>query len=355
MEYVPIMRLRQTESQVLWRVNGKPVFPLLEIVDQKVFDNFSITDYSFKQGIMFDLPCYLMESDNKYFGGVLKMFNSLTATSNQLKQAEFYKKNAKSIGIPVVSAQAIRVGLDYGDLVIGYNALDKKTLPKIAVRVFVSSIDLSSKNINSFKKLVTSLRDSDIILLDIVEFDGVESNVVKNLEMLVKLIPLENKKKTFILNAFDVADWRKDVHLYAPLLSKLFGLAGFGDFATMPRTELAGGGGGTTSVIRYTVGWEKKLIHSTSLTDFKDAKKKLKNKTVWTDAKANGHFNNCNPCKEIDVLDTEWKTFWKMFRIEHHVNVVLSNVLPDYVKYTKPDDFDMHGYDAIYKNTDLKG
>jgi hypothetical protein len=349
MEYIPILRLRQTESKILKEINGKTICPLLEIVDSKSFQSFTAKNYKFSKDLMIDLPIYLTEEENRYYVGVTEILDGVNGASKQLKQAEFYKSNAKNIGIPVVSSKSIKIRLDYNDLLIGYNALDKTTFPKIAIRIFVNSIDLSPKNIASFKSLLSAIRDEDLLLFDVVEFDGVEQGAMNNLNILLALLSEKLKERSFILNAFDItSNWRSDVHHYAPVLSKLFGLGGFGDFATMPRHEDAGGASGTTSVIRYTIGWEDRLTHFAS-PSFQVSSTTLKNAQVWADAKTNGHFNMCNPCKQIDTKNTEWKTFWKMFRIEHHINTMLSNTLPNILKYKNPQDFDIDGWDAISK------
>jgi hypothetical protein len=336
--------------KILQKTPHKDIFPLLEIVDKKFFnDNTDKIKDRFSKGVLVELPPYLTDRGNKYFGGVINLLEGLDGDTRILRQTDFYKKNKDRINIPVISSSSIKL-LSYKDLIDGFNDL-KAHYPKIAVRIFIRSVELTDTNIKHLEDLMTLLRKDDIILLDVVEFDGVEQHILNNLEKIIDIIPKEKIPNSFILNAFDATgDWRVDVHHYAPLLAKLNNLSGFGDFATMPRFEEEGGSNTSTSVIRFFSPWDSELVHFKS-NSFADAKVKLKNSGIWRTVRNDGHFTSCDSCREINNKDTEWKTFWKIFRINHHINSIMTKTIPSMTKYNNPQDFDMDGYNNIFKKT----
>jgi len=353
MDYVPILRFRPVEFKILQKTSHSDIFPLLETVDKKSVSNVGKLKGKFAKGMMIELPCYLTENENKYFGGVMSVLQGYDGNTKTLRQVAFYKANKGKIDIPVVSSGSARL-ISYKDLLDGFDEL-KDSFERIAVRIFVGPIDISSTNMQNLMDLIKKIRKSDIILLDVVEFDGVEVEVMNNIKKVLNAITEEKKANVIVLNAFDATgEWKNDVHHYAPLLAKIFGLSGFGDFVTLPRYESAGGSNVPTSVIRYFSPWESKLIHFVSSSNFRDSKRKLKNSTIWKIAVTNRHFSACDSCVEIDKKDSEWKTFWKIFRINHHINSIMSETMQAMGKYQNPQDFDMEGYNNIFKKTNQK-
>ncbi len=356
MDYVPILRFRDTEVKILNQM-PKSALPLLEIVDEKWIKRLGQLKIPIDKGVMMELPCYLTEQQNKYSGGVESLLNLSRESTKIMKQAEFYLNNMKNLSIPVVSSPD-KIAVDYGELVKAYNELkpkaQKKGFEKIGVRVFVSRIQLSEQNKDNFRKLVKSMSEDDTLLLDVVEIDNLENNVLAQLKTLIDiLVDTKCKARVILLNAFDVKDWRKDSHDFGPLLAVRFNLAGFGDFATIPRDEFEGGRG-NTYVIRYFSSDDKVLHHFYSGKDFRDAKIKLTGNVVWKTALARGHLKNCDICEEINKKDSEWKTFWKIFRISHHINSMIKEVIPDIQKYKDIEDLDTVGWDIVSKKGNLK-
>lgn len=349
MEYTPILRFKPVELKILERIPTGNIFPLLEIVDLKTFGNINNVRSRFKNKIMVDLPRHLMQGENKHFGGVMSIFQSFGGNNFSSLQTDFYKKNSSKIDIPVVSSTRADIP-NYKELVDGFKAI-QIDFPTIAVRIFVNAIDIrqSPASVKELELLAGTLRESDIILLDVVSFDGVESYIMRNLGNVIKIFSGSKTKRVVILNAFDSdGDWRKDPHNYAPLLAKHFGILGFGDLATIPRIENAGGSSTTTSVIRFFSPWDVQLINFKS-SSFLKAKQDLIKSHVWQKSTNNGHFKSCPYCQEVFKKDTEWKTFWKFFRIEHHINCMITDIIPNMIKFGNTQDFDMIGFNNIFK------
>jgi hypothetical protein len=353
MRYIPILRFRPVELKILLSTPHNGIFPLLEIVDSGMINKLEKLKERFENGIMVDLPLYLLDNENKYFGGVMQLLEGLDGSDKSSKQVNFFKdkKNKEMVDIPVVSSESIRL-LSYKNLVDGFKKL-KDDYKKIAFRIFVRPVEISSTEFKYLEELVKLLRENDIILLDVVEFDSVEPQVLTNLQKIVDVIQENKKTNTFILNAFDVTgDWKRNSHHYAPLLVKITNVGGgFGDFATIPRSEDAGGSYTKTSIIRFFSPWDIKLVHFMSDKSFFDAKRQLKKSKLWQTSIDEGHFSLCDSCKEIDKKDTEWKTYWKFFRINHHINCMISNMMSCFETYNNPQDFDMEGYNNIFKKT----
>jgi hypothetical protein len=349
MEYTPILRFKPVELKILEKIQPTGVFPLLEIVDQQTFKNIDTVKKRFKE-IMVELPRYLIHGNNKHSGGIMRIFLSFGGNDLSSLQTEFYTKNKEKIDIPVVSSTTSEPGLvaNYKELVDGLKSI-KNDFSKVAVRIFVNPIDISEANIQSLKDLSSELRKDDIILLDVINFDGVESYILKNLGKIVDLIGSSEAKRIVLLNAFDSdGDWRKDPHHYAPLIAKHFGFSGIGDFATIPRMESLGGSGTMTSVIRFFSPWDLQLMNFKS-NSFKRAKQDLIKSPIWEKSVDIGHFDSCPYCKEAKKNDTEWKTFWKFFRIQHHIKSMVDDVIPCMGKFKSIEDFDMMGCDKLFK------
>src|SRR3989338_3026976 len=348
MRYIPILRFKQVELSILQSMRPTDLFPLLEIVDKKTFGSIGKVIDKFRGEIMVELPLYLTGRENKHFGNVMGILGEIDEDTNPLRQAAFYKKHSDKAFIPVVSPSSTEL-LSYKDLLDGFSAI-KNTFSRVAIRVFVTHTEISQSNFNHIKNLLNNLREDDIVLLDVVQFDGVEAETLKNLHTLNTIIPQSLKDKTFVLNEFSpTSEWRVDVHHYAPLLTKMMNLSGFGDFATIPRYESAGGGSSTTSIIRYFSPSDSNLVHFMSPDSFREASKKLKSSKIWATSISDGHVGSCPACKEVSQKDTEWRTFWKVFRIKHHIFSVMTTIIQNMQKYSNPQDLDIYGYDNISK------
>jgi hypothetical protein len=350
MEYIPIFRFGATEVRILQKIPHRDIFPLLEIVNIKRLKSITKVKSRFHKGTMVELPLYLGQSRNKHFGNVLSILTDLEGSSRADKQVNFYKIHKDLIDIPVISTDNDNI-VNYSTLPESFNSI-KDDYKKIAIRIFITALELSSQNTNHLKKLMGIIRENDIVLLDIVHINNAEAAIMKNIELIKALIPETNLKNTMVLNAFDVSSQHVDIHHFAPLINKKFNLGGFGDFATIPRDEGAGGIG-TTAIIRYFFPRDLNLIHFVN-TSFRRAKTELEASTYWAALMGNGHYDKCDACKKIHTSHTESKTEWKIFRIWHHIACIFTDVIPNYDRHSNPQDFDIDGWDIISKKTGNK-
>ncbi|MFH1229706.1 MAG: hypothetical protein V1678_04770, partial [Candidatus Aenigmatarchaeota archaeon] len=252
------------------------------------------------------------------------------------------------IKIPVASSEE-NTDEAYEKLLITFNEL-KKTFPRIAVRIFVSHIQVTPHQEAQLRVISDNLRKDDIILLDVIAFEGVEQPVLSNVKTICSLLPAGNEKH--ILNAFDIRTNRGEVHNYGPLLAKHLGFNGFGDFATSLRYEPKGGRQGK-KIIRYYVGdSNNKLVHFVD-TAFSRSLSLLKASAYWTQAIGRGHNKNCAGCL-ITATPNESMTFWKKFRILHYIFSILNDTLPHMNSHKNPQDIDTDGYANLYNKGSIE-
>lgn len=344
MQYVPILRLGSVESKLIQNeLNGLKILPLLEITHKKTLQDWSGTiARNFKGDYMVELPLYLLYTLNRHTSEIASIMKTIPTNSGVSVQAGFYIQNKKWIKIPVVSSEENDMNASYDNLLITYKEL-KGNFTKIAIRIFISHIQLSPLQKAKLKLIFDSLREGDIILLDVMGLEGIEQPVLTNLEEIVKIIP---KNETYLLNAFDIRTSYSDVHNYSPLLAKKFGFAGFGDFATSLRYEPTGGSQGR-KIIRYYVGdYQNKLVHFPYAT-YSDSLNAMKASNYWQQAVNRKHNLNCRGCMSLSTWN-EGHRFWKKFRILHHIFSMLHDTIPRVVRHTNFQDVDPDGYANLY-------
>lgn len=349
MEYIPIFRYKITENQILLGdLNSTyPISPHLEIVDGEFF-NSKITELKMRYPeLLIELPIYLTESSNKH---TEEVNNLMTQYQHQTltPQANFYIQNVANISTPVVSCMIS--DMSYLPLLRIVREI-KETFNKIAVRVFVKFTDLTQNQKTNLQQVFSELRNGDIVLLDILQFEGVESQVMNNLDELITLIRNEKRDiKIFLMNAFDVDNASSPFHNFTPLLTKIFGTDGFGDFALIYRFEGGGGGGATTKSIRYYNPLVHTLVHFVDKATYIRARAQMIASNHWNNVNQTGHLIHCNVCTEVNTSQhNEGHTYWKRFKIVHYIRSLISHTIPLFNSSQNPEDFDMDGYDAIYK------
>lgn len=349
MEYIPLLRLKSTEESILLEELDitENIFPLVEVVDQEEFvENINIIEEKFGD-IMVDLPLYLSErteSNNKHRNDVREILERHGSVDIN-GQTNFYLSEENSI-IPVVST--FSHDIDYDNLISGFNSLENE-FERIAIRIFVFSRGMTDDQIENLNQLANSIRNEDILLLDLLEFEDVMEPVISNISEINNIFQHNN---TYLLNAFDV-EIDRDVHNYTPVLAKSFGFNGFGDFATIPRWEGGYGYGGPgRRIIRFYAYNDNRLVHFVHEDDFTDAVGFLKDSIYWEDAQDDNHPDNCNYCNHVDNDNfNRGPTWWKKYRIIHYINSIYYHTFPEMDRYTDPEDFDMDGYHDINKKT----
>ncbi len=349
MKYIPILRLGTVEAKLLeGDLNGLNIFPLLEITHKKTLKDWSgrIARH-YKGDYMVDLPFYLLYTKTKHSERIESIINSIQPnekTKNFSTQARFYIENKKWIKIPVASSGE-DIDDSYDQVLITLNEL-KAEFPRVAIRIFVSHTQLTPRRISKLDVIFKNLRKDDIILLDIIGFEGIEQPVLANIQKIIGILPESNEK--YLLNVFDIKTNRGEVRNYGPLLAKQFSFNGFGDFATSIRYEPTGGTQGK-KIIRYYVGdVNNKLVHYPYDT-FSESLNKLKKSGYWADAIKRGHNGKCLGCQYADSVPNEGLTFWKNYRILHYIFSILHDTMPRMAKHNNPQDLDPDGFFNLAK------
>ena len=296
MKYIPIMRLCSIETKLVTNeLSNEKIFPLFEVTDPRNFEaRLEGIKEKFGSEFMVELPLYLSEADNKHMAGVLQLIVSAQRESNGISgQSKFYIKNKENIPIPVISGEMRNQSI-YNQIISQFQEI-KDDFERAAIRIFVSHLHLTSNQKNEIRTIFDLLRSGDIVLLDVVEFEGIETGVLNNIKDIIALKnEKENKNEICILNAFDIRDGRRETHNYTPLICNMFKMDGFGDFATIPRLEASGGGGSQTKIIRYYVHWKHKLCPFISISGgYPEVKRLMKASSHWTEGIANSHFKVC--------------------------------------------------------------
>jgi len=204
---------------------------------------------------------------------------------------------------------------------------------------------------DSFNKLIKAIRPGDILLLDVLGFSGVESQVVSNIRKIIRVAQKKDKDiDIFILNAFDTS--QENCHNYGPLLTAYFSLNGFGDFATDERIRPKGGSGAPTRIIRYYDPLSFTLWFFTEKTaGYEGAKEKLINSGYWSAISNPQHQKRCRVCREVaNNLNKNDHSYWKRFRILHYLNCLVHETVSQYSAKNAPKDLDPDGYDVIVKS-----
>jgi len=352
MQYIPIMRLGPVETALLNDLHGLDVFPLLEVIEPRNFLRaLKSAKSDFGNNFMVELPLYLSGTDNKYRAGVSQLI-AYFQTKDKSAQTNFYIKYKDIIPIPVISAPERGPSGQYSEMASRFQEI-KDHFERVAFRMFIFHYDLTEQEKNQIKIILDLMRGDDLLLLDVVQFEGLQSGVVKNLSEIVEIKSNKgNKNKVFVLNAFDIRDIRCETHNYGPLLCKKMNLDGLGDFATMRRVEPLGGGGSPTRIIRYYDPWNYKLVPFVSTSGgYTDALTRLKTSGEWARAVSEGHVRKCKACKEAEVTRSRDHRFWKRFRILHHVKSMVADTITMMGKCSNPDDLDMDGYHNLYAKT----
>lgn len=308
---------------------------LLEVIDEPIFASFTRLLRQKYGEIMVDFPLYLLESNNKFFGSFSDLSNKYP------NQEAFFTKFKNLIDIPVISARQVGI-LDYineKDVLLKV----KKQFERVAVRVRVPAFNLQMTPtiLASYKSLLTSMNDNDILLLDVFNMIGIENQINMNLELMSKMGKKE-RLEVFTLNAFEPIDLG---HNFGPLFSYSFNLNGFGDFATEKRFPAAGGRA-TRRIIRYYY-WDRYMLKEIAHIRYQLAASQLRISHYWTNHQ--GHVKSCNVCLEVqNNRYNEGHSYWKRFRILHYLNSVLNETRQQYSQAISSEDLDPDGYDLLY-------
>ncbi|WP_207590494.1 hypothetical protein [Halomontanus rarus] len=223
--YIPVIRHGYNEQRVVeefedysseneLEYNGK-ILPILELTDTDDVNELESYRASFEK-ILVEYPFHLQDSENKYSNDVKSLFSPYSGLD------DFYDDVLESGDVPVVSGSAQRP-VDYGNHRSRYLRINSD-YPEVAVRLFIRLVELDRHQKEDIRELIDTLREDDLILLDLVDVAGMDTTAYENLEWVMNQI---EDQDAYILNAFKYTDSN---HNYGPIASQSLGANGFGDY-----------------------------------------------------------------------------------------------------------------------------
>ena len=286
-----------------------------------------------------DLPYYLTEKSNYFQDDAKELYYDY-----EQEPESFFEDNKQYIDVPVISAP-----LSYSfDLEKNIYDSIKSEFNKIAVRIRVPLVEITTNMLSSLSNLVEEMRDDDVLLLDVFQFTSIETQIFSNIEKMNEIFQ-QNDVNVSILNAFETN--QLNCHNYGPLLSAYFNMEGFGDFATEERYKASGGGGSPTRKIRYYEPSTYTLWFFKDANGYNGAKEKLVQSGSWENTSLTPqHLTICNVCYEVNNDDyNKDNGYWKRFKILHYLNCIANETRSQYSSFNTSEDLDPDGYDTILR------
>jgi len=319
--YSPILRDGQVERNVVDEFSGLRRFrqdgtldivPIIEIVDESDLDNLEVYAQA-GNPILVDIPGYLTETEEP---------NGFTAEVEELLEdvdspIEFLNQNYNKIDVPVVSGH-LESPFEYSILSSRYQNLSDD-FARAAIRVFIGSSELTSKQRKDLQRLQDTISDGDILLLDSIEPAelGPKSTARKN---LIEAASMFESNQRIILDAFSV--FRGVNYNFGPTIARQIGVSGFGDFAhdrrLPPAEDIPMGMHDTRNIYHYDYEdrQQRKFQGDDGYSGQDSAFEALSDWDRWNP-------NHCEFCEEAEARDSEGPTFWKWVRVGHYIESVV--------------------------------
>ena len=312
--YVPILRDGRNEQQVVDDFdkfadnNGvnyqSQIFPLIELKNRE--DRGELDSYrDLTDRLMIEFPHHLLYSDNKYSDDVEELIDEYSG------EVDLYADVLEGDEIPVVSSSAQRP-MDYGDYLGRYRALKDEYNP-VAIRLFIRGAKLDKRQKAVIKGLFSELRDTDIVLLDLVDVAGMDHRAYSNLEWARSQL---SNQECFVLNAFK---YTESNHNYGPIAAQDLNASGFGDYAINMRFPQEMNFAPPTKYIRLYDS-ETHDIHNYGGANYEEALDEVLDSGDWDPSDSpfvKKAFNNPN-------LDP---STWKRIRMGHYMWEVTTDTL----------------------------
>jgi hypothetical protein len=313
----------------------KGVVPLIEVINPAVFHRLTYILRSKNCKVMVDIPLYLKEPENRYTKAVEELQRKFP------DQATFFRSNRHLIDVPVVSAYHPLGSRDFNSEITNL----KKVQPdfqRVAVRIKMPNYNIKDTTDvkNSFERLLSTMRNSDQLLIDVFDISGIEGQIDENLGYMSG-ISKNFGLDTFILNAFNPINMG---HNYGPLFSNKYSLSGFGDFATEKRYQSLAGRGGK-KIVRYYL-WSKFILREIKRDHYSAAAEKLMSTKFW--ARHPNHISACSACNRVHNHDyNNGPIYWKQFRILHYIRSVTHETRQKYKNCNSEEELDPVGCDTL--------
>ena len=354
-QYMWILRggsTRSVEFNLIPYLTDKTLLPLLEVTDDQTVLAFAGRLTSNFREVFVDVPRYLLDRSNKFQEALRELLRAYPDPVDFLVTLKSWMNwpplpsSGSSPFIPVASSHGNVVSPDYSDQIIMVRSLSGQFSP-IAVRVAVPQLtitNIASTN-NSYTSLLQQLPRNSYVLLDVPVISGYVPVAALNIREM-SLRARQMGHKVFVLNAFDPFPTG---HNFGPYFAFENQLEGFGDFATEPRIPLEGGGGYSTSIIKY-YDHERFRIEEFRGNGYQDAENRLTASTIWQHQSS--HRSNCRACLEVEHSNYQVSpAYWKQFRIEHYITCIVNDTQNLYGTVTSGPDLDPIGQDIIIRGS----
>lgn len=345
-QYLPIIRPGSIEKKALTRFSGglnrhtegetwdDELFPMVELVEPDQLHE--LEGYHNVSGrLLVDFPRYLSTQSTKFddLPSLLSKYDN--------NPVDFFTNNRRYIDIPVVS-EAEPEPIEYKEITSIEKELTKD-FDSIAVRLFVDGSALSTEQEDNLTNIFELIRETDYVLLDVLQVGGWEGRLYQNIQEIISMAP--KTTPIFVLNAFEPREGT-GAHNYGPVVTEDLDLNGFGDFVLEPRYPRSGGPAeDVDNIIRY---YDQNGFKIENFRDEKylDAVEPLEDATFFDQ-------DHCPFCSEMadESKRNNGHQFWKRTRMGHYIHAMLEETLGMIENYG-PEDLDMDGYETIQQRSE---
>lgn len=350
-DYIPILRHGQNEQKVMEKIESdlanttktwadqSLIKPLLEIVDDDHLN--SISSYSgVYEEVLVDFPRYLQARDNKHQQQVNKLISDCGGDP-----VRFFNNIQAGNFTPVLSGELDPI--DYPTYKANLDRLQSE-FERVGARLFVPVDKYSDKDKTTVKSIIDSLREQDLLMVDVVDIRNIDQGIRSNLEYIESL---DNNSKKYILDLFEP---REDINYnYSLVMSKYLDFDGFGDFCLEPRFPDDIPPAAFVNIPKR-VRQYKSNSHSVSTYEDPDRYLQVIKQMISRGTLDPNHCPFChrlhdryqNVSSNPNRKDLD-NSFVKRARMGHYQFSLLQNEITDLDAASDAQDFDANGYDDI--------
>jgi len=334
------------EFRTIGSIPRNSLLPLLEVIDDGVWDRYYYELNRRFGAVYVELPLYLNERRNKWWNeGDNKCRNI-----NDQNCVDFFSNNDHRLDIPVVSwgHNDRNIRLDFSaETQLLSNVKDN--FDHVGLRIGLPSYDIQSLPLTSTSliNLLGSLDSSDTLFIDIFSVGSLIQQRLSNLTYVLRNIP-STVDNIYILNAFEPDHMS---HNYGPYLARHFNIRGFGDFATEHRFPAKMKRPPDAEPYRRNIhyyNWNRFELYTFSEYDsYKRAAAVMRSSGIWQSNAA--HLQNCPACVRVENDDyNNWTVYWKEFRIKHYIYSILNETRLNVNDTRTAEDLDPIGHDNVF-------
>lgn len=344
--YIPILRPRRTERHLMEQFAiGFEEFDASQEPDEKLLPLIELTEpgvdlvnlETVRRELLVDFPRYLSHRSTAFEDEEDPDLIDLLEQYNR-DNVQFFTEKQDDIDVPVLSANQPEPIIYHG-ILSSYRTL-RESFGTIAVRPFISSQALDETQQENLATLISELRESDIVLIDILDVAKLDSGLYETIEWILNQV---QEQEVYILNAFEPRGGF--AHNLGPYLASHLEIAGFGDFATDARYP---SGGASSDAERDSILRQ----YDQDTLDVGEYRAETYPKAL-NQAQADDIFDSahCYFCSQMANEDRDWSEIWKRLTMGHYITENIDSTLSE-MDEMNPEDLDEFGHDFVQNATD---